>query len=307
MESSRYPYFSKLIEEAKKLPPLRIAVVNPVDRLSLEGIVLSAQEGLIEPVLIGIEKEIRAAADEQGVDLSAFEIQDVGSARQAGLLAVEMAKSKQVESLMKGSIHTDDFFRPIIDKNNGLQTTRRMNLMVAVEIVSHDKVFFVTDPAINLFPTLTDKKDIIQNAIDFYNTLGMGVPNVAIISGVDGVDDKMPSTIQAAALSKMAERGQIRGGVVDGPLAFDNALFSIAADVKKTQSPVAGKADILIVPDMESGNMLVKSIEMLTSAAMAGIVLGAQVPIIFTSRSSKVIGRMTSCAMTLFYARRRER
>ncbi|WP_019939551.1 bifunctional enoyl-CoA hydratase/phosphate acetyltransferase [Bordetella sp. FB-8] len=296
----RYEY---LIAMTRGLAPLRTAVVHPVDEPSLTGAIEAARANLIVPVLIGPQAKIRAAADKAGMDITAFETVPVEHSDAAAERAVAMARAGQVEALMKGALHTDELMRAVVDAEHGLRTGRRISHVFAIDAPAYPRPLFVTDAAINVTPTLTDKRDIVQNAIELAHALGNPDPRVAILSAVETVTEKLRSTIDAAALCKMADRGQITGGILDGPLAFDNAVSPEAARMKAIISPVAGRADILVVPDLEAGNMLAKQLEYLGGAQIAGIVLGARVPIILTSRADKTLARLGSCAIALLLAR----
>jgi phosphotransacetylase/acyl dehydratase len=298
-------WYYDLIASKKKLKPLITAVVHPVDVLSLKGAIASAEAGLITPILIGPKQKILAAAKEANIDISAYTLIPTEHSTAAAEMAVFMAQKGEVEAIMKGKIHTDELMSPIVNRDNGLRTGRRMSHVFCLDVPNYPKPIFLTDAAINLFPNLRDKCDIVQNAIDLFATLDMGVPKVAILSAVETVNEKIPSTLDATALCKMAERGQIRGGILDGPLAFDNAISIESAREKGINSPVAGNADILVVPDVESGNMLYKQMTYLSGIEAAGIVLGARVPIILTSRGSDEVSRKASCAMALLYERRK--
>ena len=287
----------------KGLEPIRTAVVHPVDTVSLLGAVEAARARLIVPVLIGPEHKIHAAAAQAQLDLSPYEIVATEHSDAAAEAAVAMARSGQAEALMKGALHTDELMRAVVDHEKGLRTARRISHVFAIDAPGYPRPLFVTDAAINIYPTLADKHDIVQNAIDLAHALGIPQPRVAILSAVETVTESIRSTLDAAALCKMADRGQITGGIVDGPLAFDNAVSEEAAKTKGIVSPVAGRADIFVVPDLEAGNMLAKQLEYLAEAEMAGIVLGARVPIILTSRADKTLARLGSCAIALLLAR----
>ncbi len=305
IKSAKSHWYHDLIASKNELKPLVTAVVHPVDVLSLKGAIASAMEGLIKPILIGPKQKILDAAKEAGINISTYEIIATEHSTAAAEKAVEMAQKCEVEAIMKGKIHTDELMIPIINKDNGLRTGRRMSHVFCLEVPNYPKPIFLTDAAINLFPNLREKCDIVQNAIDLFFTLGFGVPKVAILSAVETVNEKIPSTLDATALCKMAERGQIIGGILDGPLAFDNAISMDSAREKGIFSPVAGDADILVVPDVESGNMLYKQMTYLSGIEAAGMVLGARVPIILTSRGSDELSRKASCAMALLYVRRK--
>ena len=295
--------YRQLIEMTKGLEPIRTAVVHPVDTPSLLGAVEAARSRLIDPVLVGPEHKIRAAAEQAHIDLSPYEIVSTEHSDAAAQAAVAMARSGRAEALMKGALHTDELMHAVLDHDRGLRTARRMSHVFAIDTPGYPRPLFVTDAAINIYPTLADKHDIVQNAIDLAHALGIAQPRVAILSAVETVTESIRSTLDAAALCKMADRGQITGGILDGPLAFDNAVSEEAAKTKGITSPVAGRADIFVVPDLEAGNMLAKQLEYLAEAEVAGIVLGARVPIILTSRADKTLTRLGSCAIALLLAR----
>ena len=294
-----------LVQKAKGLEPIRTAVVHPVDTVSLVGAIKAADAKLIVPVLVGPEDKIRAVAAQARIDLSPYELIPAEHSHAAAAQAVALARDRKVEALMKGSLHTDEFMGAIVGEEK-LRTARRMSHVFVIDVPGHPRPFFVTDAAIIIYPTLEDKVDIVQNAIDLTHVLGLALPKVAILSAVETVSSKIKSTIDAAALCKMADRGQITGGTLDGPLAFDNAVSAEAARTKGIVSPVAGCADILVVPDLEAGNMLAKQLEYLANAEVAGIVLGARVPVILTSRADKTLARLSSCAIALLLARHKK-
>jgi phosphate acetyltransferase len=298
-------HYRRLIEMTRGLAPIRTAVVHPVDALSLVGAIEAAREKLIVPVLVGPAARIRAAGEAANLDLSSYEIVSTEHSDAAAIEAVAMARAGKVEALMKGSLHTDELMRAVVNGDHGLCTSRRISHVFALDLPNYPRPLFITDAAINIYPTLEDKIDIIQNAIDLAHALGIAMPKVAILSAVETVSSKIKSTLDAAALCKMADRGQITGGVIDGPLAFDNAISTEAARTKGIASAVAGAADILVVPDLEAGNMLAKQLEYLAGAQIAGIVLGARVPIILTSRADKILARLGSSAIALLLARKR--
>jgi phosphate acetyltransferase/phosphate butyryltransferase len=300
-------YYRKLIAKTRELEPLRTAVVHPCDKVSLMGAIGAAQAGLIDPILIGPEPKIRAVAEAEGVDLSPYTIISTEHSHAAAEKAVAMARAGQVEAIMKGSLHTDELMGSVVDKVNGIRTARRISHVFIMDVPTYPRPLFITDAAINIEPSLDEKVDILQNAIDLARALGIEQPKAAILSAVETVTTKMRSTLEAAALCKMADRGQIKGAIVDGPLAFDNVVSEVAAKIKGIVSPVAGKADILLVPDLESGNMLAKQLEYLADAQSAGIVLGARVPIMLTSRADKEMARMASCAVALLLVRSKTR
>lgn len=300
--------FTKLLRRCEGLAPVSCAVVHPCDRDSLLGPVEAARRGLIIPVLIGPEAKIRAVADAEQIDLSGYRIVPTEHSHAAAEKAVAMARAGEVESLMKGSLHTDEIMTAVVPSATGLRTARRISHVFLMDVPAYPRVLLVTDAAINIYPTLDDKVDIVQNAIDLARVLGIAIPKVAILSAVETVNPKIQSTVDAAALCKMADRGQISGGALDGPLAFDNAVSEEAARTKKIVSPVAGKADILLVPDLEAGNMVAKQLQYLAGADSAGIVLGTRVPIVLTSRADSVRTRLASTAvMALVANARREK
>ena len=297
---------AQLVQKAQGLVPLRTAVVHPVDGVSLEGAIAAARAGLIVPVLVGPEKRIRAAAGEAGIDLSPYTLVPTAHSDEAAAKAVAMAKAGEVEALMKGALHTDELLHAVIDAKTGLRTKRRISHVFVIDVPGHDRPLFLTDAAIHVHPSLEEKRDIVQNAIDLALALGIVEPKVALLSAVETVSSAIPSSIDAAALCKMADRGQITGGILDGPLGFDNAVSIASAHTKGIVSLVAGMADILVVSDLEAGNMLAKQLEYLAGADIAGIALGARVPIILTSRSDGTPSRVRSCAIALLFARHRE-
>jgi phosphate acetyltransferase len=294
--------YERLIARAKQVPPATTIVVHPCDETSLRGAAEAAEAGIIVPVLVGPAGKISAVARAHGLDIGRFEIVDVPHSEAAAARAVQLIHEAKGELLMKGSLHTDELMRAVAASKTGLRTARRISHVFVMDVPTYDETLFITDAAINIFPDLDAKRDIIQNAIDLFTQVGLGTPRVAILSAVETVTSKIPSTIEAAALCKMAERGQITGGVLDGPLAFDNAIDPEAARIKGIKSPVAGRAQILVVPDLEAGNMLAKNLSFLAKADSAGIVLGARVPIILTSRADSVRARMASCAVAVLYA-----
>src|SRR5664279_847796 len=291
--------YELLLKMTHGLDPIRTAVVHPVDAPSLLGAVEAARINLITPVLVGPEAKIRAAAALAQLDLAPYEIVSTEHSEAAATQAVAMARAGKVEALMKGALHTDELMHAVVDAETGLRTARRISHVFAIDAPDYPRPLFITDAAINVYPTLADKRDIIQNAIDLAHALGIPVPRVAILSAIEIVTEKIKSTLDAAALCKMADRGQISGGILDGPLAFDNAVSTEAAKIKGLVSPVTGLADILVVPDLESGNMLAKQLEYLGGAQLAGIVLGARVPTILTSRADSAATRLTSCAVAV--------
>jgi phosphate acetyltransferase len=297
--------YDRLISRAKEANPPVTMVVHPCDESSLRGAIEAAQLGIIEPVLVGPAAKITAVARQHGIDISKYKIVDAPHSDAAAAKAVELIKAGQGELLMKGSLHTDELMRAVTSSSTGLRTERRISHVFVMDVPTYSETLFITDAAINIFPDLDAKRDIIQNAIDLFTQVGLGTPRVAILSAVETVTSKIPSTIEAAALCKMADRGQITGGILDGPLAFDNAIDPEAARIKGIKSPVAGRAQILVVPDLEAGNMLAKNLTFLAKADAAGLVLGARVPIILTSRADSVRSRMASCAAAVLYAHAR--
>jgi phosphotransacetylase/acyl dehydratase len=292
----------KLIAQAEQYPPIRTAVVYPVDVVSLMGAIEAAKAKLIVPILIGPPDTIRNAAKAAGLDIATYEIVSAVDGAAAAAKAVEMAVAGTAKALMKGALHTDQLMHAVVAGEPNLRTERRISHVFAMDVPSYPRPLLITDAAINIYPDLETKRDIIQNAIGLAHALGVANPKVAILSAVETVTPKIKSTLEAAELCKMAERGQITGGILDGPLAFDNAVSSEAAKTKGIVSPVAGEADILVVPDIEAGNMLAKQLEYLADADGAGIVLGAQVPIVLTSRADKTLSRMASCAVAVLLA-----
>lgn len=299
-------WYKALIKLKNDFAPLKTVVVHPVDALSLQGAIDAADEKLIIPILVGPRDKIQNAAKEADIDITSYELISTKHSNESAEVAVRLVKEGKAEAIMKGKIHTDELMEPIVDKVNGLRTGRRISHVFSMEVPNYFKPLFLTDAAINISPNLQEKKDIIQNAIDLFSGLGLGQPKVAVLSAVETVNEKIPSTLDATALCKMAERGQITGAIVDGPLALDNAISMESAHEKGIYSQVAGDADILIVPDLEAGNLLYKQMTFLSGAEAAGIVLGAAVPIILTSRSSDDESRRASCAMALVYKRNRE-
>ncbi len=297
--------YERLIERCKSLPPTPTAVAHPCDRSSLEGALDAAKLGLITPILVGPAARIAAVAAEAKLDISAFEIVDASHSHQSAEKAVEVVRQGRAEVLMKGSLHTDELMGAVVKRETGLRTARRISHCFVIDVPGHDDVLVITDAAVNIAPTLAEKVDIVQNAIDLVHALGAPEARVAILSAMETVNPNVPSTLEAAALCKMADRGQITGGILDGPLALDNAINLEAAKIKKINSPVAGRANVLVVPDLEAGNMLAKSLTFLAGADAAGIVLGAKVPIVLTSRADTVLARLASCAVAVLLAKAR--
>lgn len=303
--SRKHEKYERLLSMCKSLPPARTAVAHPCDESSLRGAVEAADMGLLAPILVGPAARIEAVAKQYGLDIRRFEIVDAPHSHASAEAAVRLASEGKAEMLMKGSLHTDELMGAALHKEAGLRTARRISHCFVMDVPAIDRPLIITDAAINIFPTLDDKVDIILNAIDLANALDLKEPRVAILSAMETVNPKVPSTIEAAALCKMADRGQITGGILDGPLALDNAISPDAAKIKKIDSPVAGRADILVAPDLEAGNMLAKSLTFMADADAAGIVLGARVPIILTSRADSVMTRLASCAVAGLVARAR--
>jgi phosphate acetyltransferase len=297
--------YDRLIKLACSMPAATTLVVHPCDETSLRGAVEAADSGIIRPILVAPAAKVLAVAREHALDIKPFELVDVPHSDAAAAKAVQLIHEAKGELLMKGSLHTDELMRAVTASSTGLRTARRISHVFIMDVPTHSDTLFITDAAINIAPDLDAKRDIIQNAIDLYTQIGLGTPRVAILSAVETVTTKIPSTIDAAALCKMADRGQITGGLLDGPLAFDNAIDPEAARIKGLTSPVAGRAQILVVPDLEAGNMLAKNLTFLAKADAAGIVLGARVPIILTSRADSVRTRMASCAIAALYAHAR--
>jgi phosphate acetyltransferase len=297
--------FARLYRACEGLPPVPCAVAHPCDRDSLLGPIEAARRGLITPVLVGPEEKIRAVAQSEGVDLAPYRVVPTPHSHAAAEKAVELARAGEVEALMKGSLHTDELMGVVVPSAAGLRTSRRISHVFVMEVPAYPRMLLITDAAINIAPGLEEKVDIVQNAIDLAQVLGIEQPKVAILSAVETVTSKIESTLQAAALCKMADRGQIHGAVLDGPLAFDNAISAEAARTKKIVSPVAGQADILLVPDLEAGNMLAKQLCYLAGAEGAGVVLGARVPIALTSRADSVRSRLASAAVMALVAHAR--
>jgi phosphate acetyltransferase len=299
--------YERLIAAARDGSPAVTVVAHPCDETSLRGAMEAAAEQLIEPVLVGPELKIRNVAAEHGIDLSGSQIIDAPHSHAAAAQAVALIREGKGELLMKGSLHTDELMKEVTASATGLRTERRISHVFVMDVPGHPETLFITDAAINISPDLDAKRDIVQNAIDLWVGIGMSTPKVAILSAVETVTTKIPSTIEAAALCKMAERGQITGGLLDGPLAFDNAIDPEAARIKGIVSPVAGHGQILVVPDLEAGNMLAKNLTFLAHADAAGIVLGARVPIVLTSRAHSVRTRLATCAVAALYANARRR
>jgi phosphate acetyltransferase/phosphate butyryltransferase len=293
-----------LVSRAAALPPIRVGVIHPCDPVSLEGALFAYARGLIAPTLIGPRAKIEAAAEIAGASLAGLEIVETPHSHAAAEEAVGLVRRGQLDALMKGSLHTDEVMRAVVRASDGLRTERRISHVFVIDAPAYPKLLLVTDAAINIAPNLDAKRDIVRNAIDLAHAIGIARPKVAILSAVETVEGKIPSTIEAAALCKMADRGQISGGDIDGPLAFDNAISKAAAAAKGIISTVAGDADILVAPDLEAGNILAKELVFLAGADTAGLVMGARVPIILTSRADDVASRVASCALAQLFERR---
>jgi phosphate acetyltransferase len=300
--ATRHDKYERLIEAARKLPRVVTAVAHPCDEVSLESAVEAARLGIITPILVGPLAKIRAAAAKAKLDITPFECIDAEHSHAAAAKAVELVRAGRAEALMKGSLHTDELMGAVVARDTGIRTARRISHCFVMDVPNHANALIISDAAVNIAPDLEVKVDIVQNAIDLAHALGSDEVRVAILSAMETVNPKVPSTIEAAALCKMADRGQITGAQLDGPLALDNAISLDAAAIKHIVSPVAGRANVLIVPDLEAGNMLAKSLSFLANADAAGIVLGARVPIILTSRADSLLTRLASCAVAVLVA-----
>jgi phosphate acetyltransferase len=299
--------YERLIQRAQANATIKVAVAHPCDDVSLQGSIEAARLRLIEPILVGPEQRIRRVALSSGLDIGGMEIVNAEHSHDSAAKSVELVTAGRVEALMKGSLHTDELMGAVVSRQAGIRTARRISHCFIMDVPNHADALIITDAAINIAPTLDDKVDIVQNAIDLAHAMGVPEVRVAILSAMETVTAKVPSTIEAAALCKMAERGQITGALLDGPLALDNAISPEAASIKKIVSPVAGRANILVVPDLEAGNMLAKSLSFLAQADAAGIVLGARVPIILTSRADSLLTRLASCAVAVLIAAARRK
>lgn len=302
---AKHAKYQRLIDFCKDLPPTPTAVVHPCDQSALEGAVQARQIGLIEPILVGPSQRIQAVAAAVGLELGTIEMVDAPHSHASATVAVELVRAGRAEALMKGSLHTDEMMAAVVKRDTGLRTARRVSHCFVMDVPEHEQVLIISDAAINIAPTLAEKADILQNAIDLAHAMHFSEVRVAILSAMETVNPQVPSTIEAAALCKMVDRQQITGAVVDGPLALDNAINLAAAQIKKISSPVAGRANVLLVPNLEAGNMLAKSLSFLAGADAAGIVLGARVPIILTSRADSVTTRLASCAVAAMVAKAR--
>ena len=297
--------YQRLIDAATAAEPVTTAVAHPCDEVSLRGAVEAARLGLIKPIIVGPAQRIKDVATEHGLDIDAFRVVDAQHSHESAAKAVELVRNGEAEALMKGSLHTDEVMSAVVARETGIRTSRRISHCFVLDVPGHPDPLIITDAAVNIAPTLEEKVDIVQNAIDLAHALRFPQVRVAILSAMETVNPKVPSSMDAAMLSKMADRGQITGALVDGPLALDNAIDEEAAATKKIDSPVAGKANVLVVPDLEAGNMLAKALTFLAGADCAGIVLGARVPIILTSRADSLIARLASCAVAALIAKAR--
>ena len=300
--TTRHERYEQLIASAQKQTAIKVAVAHPCDESSMRGVAEAMRLRLIEPILVGPVERMRRTAEQVGLDIGGVELVDAEHSHAAAEKAVELVHAGRAEALMKGSLHTDELMGAVVSKTGGIRTERRISHCFIMDVPGHPDPLIITDAAVNIAPDLDAKVDIIQNAIDLAHAMGLDPVRVAILSAMETVTSKVPSTIEAAALCKMAERGQITGAILDGPLALDNAISPEAAAIKKIASPVAGRANILVVPDLEAGNMLAKSLSFLAKADAAGIVLGARVPIILTSRADSLISRLASCAVAVMVA-----
>jgi phosphate acetyltransferase len=294
--------YQRLIKAAQALPAIRVAIAHPCDDVSLQGAVEAARLRLIEPILVGPVERIRSVAKAAGLEIGPMDIVPSEHSHDSAAKSVELVTEGRVEALMKGSLHTDELMGAVVARDAGIRTARRISHCFVMDVPRHPNALIITDAAINIVPTLDDKVDIVQNAIDLAHAMGVTEVRVALLSAMETVTAKVPSTIEAAALCKMADRGQITGALLDGPLALDNAISPEAAAIKQIVSPVAGRANVLVVPDLEAGNMLAKSLSFLAHADAAGIVLGARVPIILTSRADSLLTRLASCAVAVMVA-----
>jgi phosphate acetyltransferase len=299
--------YDRLIAAAQKERPIKVAVAHPCDEVSLGGVVEAKRLRLIEPVLVGPIERLRSVAAQVGFDISTMEFVASEHSQDSAAKAVELVTAGKVEALMKGSLHTDELMGAVVSRQYGIRTARRISHCFIMDVPGHPDPLIITDAAVNIAPDLDEKADIVQNAIDLAHAMGLTEVRVAILSAMETVTAKVPSTIEAAALCKMAERGQITGAELDGPLALDNAISPKAAAIKKIDSPVAGRANVLVVPDLEAGNMLAKSLSFLAQAEAAGIVLGARVPIILSSRADSLVSRLASCAVAVLVAAARRK
>jgi len=300
--AGKHEKYQRLLALCRTLPPTPTAVAHPCDDGSLEGAVGAGRMGLIAPILVGPRARIEAVAEERGLDLAGLPIEDTAYSHESAARAVELVRAGKAEAVMKGSLHTDELMSEVVKRDTGLRTARRGSHCFIMDVPTHSEPLIITDAAVNIAPTLEEKVDIIQNAIDLAHALHFQEVRVAILSAMETANPKVPSTVEAAALCKMADRKQITGAILDGPLALDNAISLESVAIKNIDSPVAGRANVLVVPDLEAGNMLAKSLSFLAGADAAGIVLGARVPIILTSRADSVMTRLASCAVAVLVA-----
>ena len=299
--------YEQLLVRCQALTPVATAVAHPCEETALEGALDAGAKGLITPILVGPEPKIREVAAKGGHDLGSVRIVDARHSHESAAKAVALVRQGEAEVLMKGSLHTDELLGAVVARETGLRTARRISHVFIMDVPTYHKVLIITDAAINIAPTLEDKADICENAIDLAISLGVARPKLAILAAVETINSKMPATLDAAALCKMADRGQIKGAALDGPLAFDNAISSDAARIKGIKSEVAGDPDILLAPDLEAGNMMAKQLSFLANADSAGLVLGARVPIVLTSRADSVRARIASCGVAMLAAHARRR
>ncbi len=302
---SRPGHFEHLLAACDGFDPIPTAVAHPCDAAAMAGVAAAAARGIIRPLLVGPAARVRAAADAAGFSLDAVELVDTPHSHASAARAVELVRQGRAEALMKGSLHTDELMAEVVHRETGLRTARRVSHCFVMDVPAFPEPLLITDAAVNIAPTLEEKVDIVQNAIDLAHVLGIAEPRVAVLSAMETVNPRVPSTIEAAALCKMADRGQITGAAIDGPLALDNAISIAAARIKEIASPVAGRANVLIVPDLEAGNILAKSLSFMANAHAAGIVLGARVPVVLTSRADPAVARLVSCAIAALLAQAR--
>jgi phosphate acetyltransferase len=298
----RRPRYEQLIAMAQKHPAIKTAIAHPCDDVSLQSAIEAAKLYLIEPILVGPTERVRSVAAKEGLDIGTMELVNSAHSHDSAAKAVELVSAGRAEALMKGSLHTDELMGAVVSRQTGIRTARRISHCFIMDVPGHADALIITDAAVNIAPTLDEKVDIVQNAIDLAHALGAPEVRVAVLSAMETVNAKVPSTLEAAALCKMADRGQLTGALIDGPLALDNAISPAAAAIKSITSPVAGRANVLVVPDLEAGNMLAKSLSFLAHADAAGVVLGARVPIILTSRADSLLTRLASCAVAVMLA-----
>ena len=302
MQTPERPHLERLLHAVSSMPVLKTAVVHPVGTTAMRGVIEASSKGLIYPVFVGPQKRIKAVAEQAELEIDKYEIVNSQHSHDSAKISVEMARDGQVAAIMKGKLHTDELMSAVVSREGGLRTGRRMSHVFAFDVPTYPRPLFITDAAINIEPDLETKADIVRNVIELAHILDIELPRVAILSAVETVTSKIESTLHAAALCKMADRGQIKGGLIDGPLAFDNAISEDAVKIKGIKSEVAGKAEVLVVPDVEAGNMLAKQLEYLARAEGAGIVLGAKVPVILPSRADDAVSRLAACALAVIIA-----